>query len=443
MKSFSERSPLIIGALGVGLSATATLLAVSPPQLPFLSSKHDATAYFAEAGGLLVGAPVQVCGMEVGNVTDIKLDGARVRVDFNVDSDIRLGEQTEAAIKTKSVLGAKTLAVTPRGDGNLSGTIPLERTTSPYQLPEVLGELSRTISGLDTDQVSKSLSTLADTFSQTPQGVRDAVDGAARLAETINRRDTHLRNLLGNANKVSGVLADHSQQIADLVANTDAVLAELRTQSDALDQLSGNISSLSKQLVGLVSDNLAQMKPALDKLNGVLTILDNRKQRIQESLKLLNQFAMSLGESASSGPFFKVYFANLLPGQFMQPFIDAAFSDLGLDPNVKLPSELSDPQTGQPGTPALPMPFPRTGQGGEPRLSVPDAITGNSGDPRYPHQVPLPAPPSGGPPPGPPALAPPEVASTPTPSPSPVYVPAPNEIPPPSSLEPDRQDGSR
>ena len=57
---------------------------------------------------------------------------------------------------------------------------------------------------------------------------------------------------------------------------------------------------------------------------------------------------MSLGESVSSGPFFKTYVANLLPGQFVQPFIDAAFSDLGLDPNMLLPSQRTDP----PGRPA-------------------------------------------------------------------------------------------
>ncbi len=53
---------------------------------------------------------------------------------------------------------------------------------------------------------------------------------------------------------------------------------------------------------------------------------------MQDSVKLLNKYAMSLGESLSSGPFFKAYVVNLLPGQFVQPFIDAAFSDLGLDP---------------------------------------------------------------------------------------------------------------
>ena len=146
---------------------------------------------------------------------------------------------------------------------------------------------------------------------------------------------------------------------------------------------------------------------------------------------------MSLGESVSSGPFFNAYIVNLLPGQFVQPFIDAAFSDLGLDPNVLLPSQRTEPPTGQPGTPPLPMPYPRTGQGGEPRRTLPDAITGNPGDHPcllpgtgcYPYREPPPAPPPGGPPPGPPAAAPPGLGSVPQPTPSPIFVPAPGEVP--------------
>ena len=201
-----------------------------------------------------------------------------------------------------------------------------------------------------------------------------------------------------------------------------------------MDQISGNISVLSRQLQGFIAENRATLKPALDKLNGVLTIIDNRKERVQKSIKMLGTYAMALGESVAAGPFFKSYIANLLPGQFVQPFIDAAFSDLGLDPNVLTPSQNVDPQTGQPGTPALPVPYPRTGQGGEPHLNLPDAITGNPGQQGcgppgialpgptgcYPYREPLPAPPPGGPPPGPPAVAPPGVATTPVPSVAPV-----------------------
>ena len=108
---------------------------------------------------------------------------------------------------------------------------------------------------------------------------------------------------------------------------------------------------MSQQLKGFIAENRPTLRPALDKLNGVLAIVDNRKERVQKAIKLLNNYAMSLGESVSSGPFFKAYVANLFPGQFVQPFVDAAFSDLGLDPNTLLPSQRTDPQTGQPGTP--------------------------------------------------------------------------------------------
>ena len=78
-------------------------------------------------------------------------------VTFDVDEDIRLGDRTEAAVKTKSLLGAKFLEITPRGEGELSGPIPLERTTPAYQLPDALGDLTSTISGLDTTKLSDSL----------------------------------------------------------------------------------------------------------------------------------------------------------------------------------------------------------------------------------------------------------------------------------------------
>lgn len=298
-------------------------------------------------------------------------------------------------------MGSKFLDVTPRGDGRLDSPIPIERTTSPYQLPDALGDLAATISGLHTERLSESLATLAQTFADTPAHFRNAIHGVARLAQTLDERDNQLRSLLANAAKATGVLANRTDQIVGLVRDTNVVLAQLRTQSAALDRIWANISAVAEQLRGFIAENRQQLRPALDKLNGVLAIVENRKERVRQAIPLINTYVMSLGESLSSGPFFKAYVVNLLPGQFVQPFISAAFSDLGLDPATLLPSQLTDPPTGQPGTPPLPMPYPRTGQGGEPRLTLPDAITGNPGDPRYPYRPEPPAPP-----PGPPAQQP-------------------------------------
>lgn len=426
VKPLAQRNRPAVGAVAVLLLTAVVIAAFSYDKIPLIKGTSDYSAYFTEAGGIKPGSDVRVSGLSVGRVSKVGLDGAKVLVDFTVDDGVELGDRTEAAIKTETVLGTKVLELTPRGDGNLTGPIPTERTTSPYDLPSALGDLTTAISGLDTTQLSSALTTLADTFRDTPPDLKLALQGVARFSDTLNTRDAQLRNLLANANKVTGVLAKRSDQIANLVVNTNALLAELLSQRAAIDTLMTNLTAVSHEITGLVNDNRTQLKPAVDKLNGVLDILDKRKGELQRTLYLLRRYAMSFGEVLGSGPFFKASLVNLLPGQFAQPFIDAAFSDLGLDPNVLPPSELVDPGVGQPGTPPLPMPYPRTGQGGEPKLNLPDAITGNPGDPRYPYRPPLPAPAPGGPPPGPPALA-----------------PAPGELPPPSVPPPPPAEGGR
>jgi len=429
IKPLAERNRMAVGAVGTLILVALIIAVFSYDKIPFIKGTTDYSAYFSEAGGIKPDSDVRVSGLSVGRVSGVHLDGNKVLVDFTVRDGVELGEGTEAAIKTETVLGTKFLEITPRGDGTLTGTIPLERTKSPYDLPDALGDLTTTISALDTTQLSTALTTLADTFKDTPPELKIALDGVARFSDTLNNRDDKLRNLLANANKVTAVLAKRSDQIASLVANADALLTELLSQRDSVDALMNNLTAVSHQISGLVSDNRTQLKPAVDKLNGVLSILDNRKQELQRTLYLLRRYAMSFGEVLGSGPFFKASLVNLAPGQFAQPFIDAAFSDLGLDPNVLLPSQLVDPGVGQPGTPALPVPYPRTGQGGEPNLNLPDAITGKPADQGcgppglplpgptgcYPYREPLPAPPPGGPPPGPPALG-----------------PAPGEVPPPA-----------
>lgn len=413
VRGFSERNPLALGAIGILLILVLVAAALGNQRLPFLNDNKSYTAYFADAGGLYEGAIVEVSGYPVGKVSDIALDSTGVLVAFTVPANINLGRSTQAAIRTKGLLGTKELNVIPAGEGTLSGPIPMDRTRSPYQLPDALGELATTISGLNTGQLSDSLATLAQTFADTPPQLRSAVAGVARFADTLNARDAQLRTLLDNAAKATGVLAKRTGLIVNLVRDTNALLVALRTQSDALDQITGNISAVARQLKAFIAENRRQLTPTLEKLNSVLALLDTRKERIQEAIKGLNNYAMAMGETVSAGPFFKAYVVNLLPGQFVQPFVDAAFSDLGVDPATLAPSELADPQTGQPGTPPLPLPYPRTGQGGEPRLTLPDAITGNQ-DPqlpaqypgRYPYRPEPPAPAPGGPPPGPPLPGP-------------------------------------
>jgi phospholipid/cholesterol/gamma-HCH transport system substrate-binding protein len=72
-------------------------------------------------------------------------------------------------------------------------------------LSDAPGDLATTINGLNTDQLNQSLATLAQTFSDTPPDLQGAVQGVARLSQTLNERDEQLRGLLANANKATAV----------------------------------------------------------------------------------------------------------------------------------------------------------------------------------------------------------------------------------------------
>lgn len=314
MKPFAERSHFALGAIGISAVVVIATVALLFQKIPFVSGTTTYSGYFEDASGLHTGAPVDISGFPAGRVASIDLDGPRVLIKFTVDDDVHLGERTEAAIKTKGLLGSKMLEVVPKGDGDLKGTIPLERTVSAYQLPDALGDVTNAISGLDTHQLSDSLATVSEAFANTAPDLRDAVNGIARFSKTLNDRDAQLRGLLDNAAKATTVLAKRSDQVVSLVKNTNALLVQLRSQSAAVSRLWNSLSAVSQQLKGLIAENKTQLRPALDKLNGVVTMLDNRKERLQEAVKRLSQYAMALGDAVGSGPFFKAYIVNLLPG---------------------------------------------------------------------------------------------------------------------------------
>ena len=112
--------------------------------------------------------------------------------------DAFVGDRSEAAIKIETVLGAKYVALVPRGSEPLDpdDRIPLERTASPYDVVEAFADLSSTVQDIDTAQLASSFEVLAETFSETPDEVRTSLEGLARLSDTIASRDDQLRQLL-------------------------------------------------------------------------------------------------------------------------------------------------------------------------------------------------------------------------------------------------------
>ncbi|MEU6038942.1 MCE family protein [Actinomadura sp. NPDC047616] len=309
---FRERNPVPIGLTAFAVIAVALLVALNLENLPLVNGQRTYTAAFAEAAGLKPDEEVRIAGVKVGKVTELELDGDHVKVTFRVDDEVRLGWKTTAAIKIKTLLGAHYVELKPDGTGRLKH-IPRARTSTPFEVVPAIGELSQRVDDIDTRQLAKSFDVLSDTFENSPDEIRAALQGLRRLSHTVASRDDELHELADRAKDVSQLLADRNQDFVKLLRDGDKILQEVQARRAVIHQLLVNTVALTQQVNALIKENEAQLKPMLANLERVNKVLLRNQENLDRMLQLYAPFARQFADVAGSGRWFDAYLQNLLP----------------------------------------------------------------------------------------------------------------------------------
>jgi len=315
MKPFRERNPVIVGAISLTVLALVVLAAFRAQDLPWIGGGDTYYAAFSESGGLKADDEVRIAGVRVGKVEQVELAGDHVRVAFRVESDSGFGTETRAAIKIKTLLGAMYLALEPAGSGQLpEGTeIPVERTSSPYDVVDAFSGLAETTERIDTDRLAKSLTTLADLTRNTPREFREALDGVSRLSTSIAARDEQITTLLESLDRVTTVLDERDRDIVALMRDSDVLFRALVARRDAVHNLLVATTELSRELTTLIEQSQADLAPALDHLEKVLAVLHKNEDNLDNSLRLMAPFYRVFASTLGNGPWFDTYIQNLPP----------------------------------------------------------------------------------------------------------------------------------
>jgi phospholipid/cholesterol/gamma-HCH transport system substrate-binding protein len=309
---FREMNKTVIGAVGLGLILLLLVGAFKTDSLPFIGGGKVYSVDFTEAAGLQKMDEVRVAGVKVGKVVGIDLAGDHVVVKLRIKG-VKLGPLTSAAIKIKTVLGRKYVALMPDGDGSLNPSthIPVTRTTSPFDISPAFQKLAQTVGGIDSVQLAKSFTTLADDFRNSPADVKASLAGLSRLSTTIASRDTKLRTLLDRAQGVTSVLAARDQDLVGFLSDSNLILAEVSARREAIHRLLITTTGLSTQLTSLVRENRAALAPALASLRGVSEVLLKNQANLDRSLGELAPFLRVFANNLGNGRWFDTYVSNL------------------------------------------------------------------------------------------------------------------------------------
>ncbi len=117
---------IIAGILSLGY------LSIKLGKMEIIGSRgYQVYADFPTVGGLKVGAPVEIAGIEIGRVKSLTLHDYRARALLDINAGIKLQDDAIASVKTKGLLGEKYIAVLPgasdviiKPDGKIRDALP-------------------------------------------------------------------------------------------------------------------------------------------------------------------------------------------------------------------------------------------------------------------------------------------------------------------------------
>ncbi|MFW6865805.1 MCE family protein [Nocardioides sp. CPCC 206347] len=302
----NERDPMRVGLITIAILGLIGAAVVVLSVTSFGTKKY--TAVIEHTAGLRTGEDVQVHGVNSGKVTGVELEDDHVVVSFVLDSDIELGNQTTATVKVATLLGSHYLEVDPNGTGSLANAqIPMDRTSVPYNLQDVIEEGTKALDKLDPDILAKALTAMAGTLGASEDEIGPALEGVARLSEVISKRSDQVGDLLASTRSVTDQLSASSEDIVGLMKQANLVVGEITSRKEAIHTLLVETTDLSKALTAIVTSTNGKLKPALADLNAVLDTLNRQDKQLTNLLEVMGPSVRYLANATGSGPFVPLY----------------------------------------------------------------------------------------------------------------------------------------
>ncbi|HWF53220.1 MAG TPA: MlaD family protein [Solirubrobacteraceae bacterium] len=283
---------------GLGIIATAYLLSMERLALPF-QSFYRVNARFTEANGLVagLGQPVTVAGVNVGEVTGVKLvDGvAQATLQIQHSQVPRVYANATAVLQPITPLGDLEINLQPGSPPAArlyhGATIGVGATTSPVPLSDLL-------SSLDGD-TRTFLSSLIGSLAQGTAGRGPAIRGMLRalgptvqevgaISHQIARRNTDLAQLVHNIGTVA-TAASQDRRLASVVVAGNQTLHAIAAQDAPLKEAIAQFPSTFT----LARTALTRIEPFAQQLAPTLHSLLPAAARLPATLTALRPFAAS------------------------------------------------------------------------------------------------------------------------------------------------------
>lgn len=268
-------------------------------------------AYFRDASGLNQRSRVQIAGIGVGEIIDIRLEGMKARATLRIRRDIHVREDATLTKRSESLLGDYMLDLTPGTENfrELKDGEEIKRVLDAQgmeQLMATLGSITADVQAVtgalknvlggpqgqgSLEAIVKNLVTLTETMQKT------IADSAAKLDAIL----ANVEGVSGDVRRLTGGEADH---ISAIVKNVETVSADVRDVVASIKKIVGENEGEVGKGVSSLKETLAKLDRSLENVEkitsdikdgkgavGALVANERLGQKLQDTVEDVADFA--------------------------------------------------------------------------------------------------------------------------------------------------------
>lgn len=232
-----------VGVFVILAIAILVYITLDVSQLGFTRGTYKIYTFMDNAEGVATKTPVQVAGIPVGRVSKVELTAdSKARVELEIKKDVVLGNDVEAEVRVRGVLGDTYIEIFP-GKADAGG------------IPEG-GTVQRVRAPADYQQLVRDLSSLTGDLKE--------ITGA--LKEYTVTEKSYTAQILKNMNVLTGNMAKFT---TNNNANLEAIIGNMRALSDNLRRFSANSQDdieVALNRIGEITDKVNSGQGSIGKL---------------------------------------------------------------------------------------------------------------------------------------------------------------------------------
>lgn len=302
----TERNPLIIGLVAIGLILAGTLAALTIKSTTFAPA-YPISANFRDTAGLRPGDRVTMAGVLIGHVGSVKQDGAGVRVNIDINHGVQVARKSTAAIRVETLLGRRAVALTPAPDANWldlfhKGDHIPGIGGSPTEVLDVQSDAQAALATLDTNALNQFLHDLTQVTTGKRDQVNTILDGLNRLTTTVNSRQDEISRLIDAANAVSTTVESRNANLLAAIDNLNVVVSNLDARRAELTALLASTQDAASKISNLIGDNKAKLTAVLASLQTTLGVINQHQVDLAQTASYLAGAIEGFSSVGYSGP---------------------------------------------------------------------------------------------------------------------------------------------